>query len=176
MAGGELGTKYGLALGIGGAIGSVLAGVLTDRLGRRDVRWWLWVPAVAACGPLPLLAGFLFHPDPDAAISIAFPGLLVAAMYQGPVFSTVQTLVPVRMRTVASGVLLFVTNIIGLGLGPQAVGLLNDHVFAAHGSEAIRYSLALTLGVMGIWAAGHFLLAARALPGDLVRARQQAPA
>lgn len=173
MAGGELGTKYGLALGIGGAIGSVLAGVLADRLGRRDVRWWLWLPAFAALGPFPFLLAFLFHPDPNLAIAIAFPGLLIAAMYQGPVFSTVQTLVPVRMRTVASGILLFVTNIIGLGLGPQAVGLLNDRVFEAYGGDAIRYSLTLTVSVMGVWAALHFLLGARALPGDLARVRRE---
>lgn len=167
MAGGELGTKYGLVLGIGGAIGSVLAGVMADRLGRRDVRWWLWVPAVACAGPIPFLFVFFFHPDVDLGLAIAFPGVMIAAMYQGPVFSTVQTLAPARMRAMASGVLLFVINIIGMGIGPQAVGWLNDGPFAGFGDEAIRYSLALMGLVLGLWAAVHFALAARALPGDL---------
>lgn len=167
MAGGELGTKYGLVLGVGGAIGSVLAGVLADRLGRRDVRWWLWVPAIGCAGPLPFLLFFYFHGDIDLALAVAFPGLMIAAMYQGPVFSTVQTLAPARMRALASGVLLFVINIIGMGIGPQAVGWLNDGVFAAHGDEAIRYSLASMGVVLGLWSCLHFALAARALPGDL---------
>jgi hypothetical protein len=81
----------------------------------------------------------------------------------------VQTLAPVRMRAVASGVLMFVTNIIGLALGPQSIGWLNDYVFADRGVEAVRYSLLLVLVVMGIWSSVHFLLAARALPGDLAR-------
>jgi MFS family permease len=93
-------------------------------------------------------------------------------MYQGPVFSTVQTLAPVRMRAVASGVLLFVTNIIGLGLGPQTVGWLNDYVFDHHGDEAIRYSMVSVAVVMGIWSMVHFILAARALPGDLAEAEE----
>jgi MFS family permease len=172
MAGGELGTKYGLALGIGGAIGSVLAGVVADRFGRSDVRWWMWVPAIACAGPLPFTMFFFFHPDPNWAIAFSFPGLLIAAMYQGPVFSTVQTLAPVRMRAVASGVLLFVTNIIGLGLGPQTVGWLNDYVFDHHGDEAIRYSMVSVAVVMGIWSMVHFILAARALPGDLAEAEE----
>ncbi len=169
MSSGELGTKIGIGLGVGGAIGSVLAGVIADRLGRRDVRWWMWVPAIACAGPLPFTLSFLFLSNPNAALLISFPGVVIAAMYQGPVFSTVQTLAPVRMRAVAAGILMFVTNIIGLALGPQSIGWLNDYVFAARGDEAVRYSLLCVLLVMGVWAAAHFLLAARALPGDLAR-------
>jgi MFS family permease len=169
MSSGELGTKIGIGLGVGGAIGSVLAGVIADRLGRRDVRWWMWVPAIACAGPLPFTLSFLLLANPNAALLISFPGVVIAAMYQGPVFSTVQTLAPVRMRAVAAGILMFVTNIIGLALGPQSIGWLNDYVFAAHGDEAVRYSLLVVLLVMGVWAAVHFLLAARALPGDLAR-------
>jgi MFS family permease len=169
MTSGELGTKVGLGLGIGGAVGSVLAGVLVDRLGRRDVRWWMWVPAIACAGPLPFTLAFLLISNPNAALLISFPGVVIAAMYQGPVFSTVQTLAPVRMRAVAAGVLMFVTNIIGLALGPQSVGWLNDYVFYGFGREAVRYSLLLVLLVMGVWSALHFALAARALPADLAR-------
>jgi MFS family permease len=167
MSSGELGTKVGISIGLGGAIGSVLAGVLADRLGRRDVRWWLWIPAIACAGPLPFTLTFLFVGDPDLALLISFPGLVIGAMYQGPVFSTVQTLAPVRMRAVAAGVLMFVTNIIGLALGPQSIGWLNDYVFSHHGDEAVRYSLLVVLLVMGVWSAIHFMLAARSLPGDL---------
>ena len=167
MSSGELGTKVGIAIGLGGAIGSVLAGVLADRLGRRDVRWWLWIPAIACAGPLPFTLSFLFIGDPDLALLISFPGVVIAAMYQGPVFSTVQTIAPVRMRAVAAGVLMFVTNIIGLALGPQSIGWLNDYVFSHHGDEAVRYSLLVVLLVMGVWSAIHFLLAARSLRADL---------
>jgi MFS family permease len=169
MKGAEIGTKIGLVVGTGGAIGSVLAGVLADRLGRRDVRWWMWVPAIATAGPLPFTITFLVHADLNEGLLISFPGVLIAAMYQGPVFSTVQTLAPVRMRAVAAGILFFVTNIIGLALGPQSIGWLNDYVFDGYGKEAVRHSLLLVLPVMGIWASAHFLLAARALPGDLAR-------
>jgi predicted MFS family arabinose efflux permease len=167
MSGGELGTKYGLVLGVGGAIGSVLAGVLADRLGRGDMRWWLRIPAIAAVGPLPFVLAFFVLPDPNAALLILFPGLILGAMYQGPVFSTVQTLVPIRMRALASGILLFIINIIGLGLGPQSVGVLNDFVFDGHGDEAIRYSLPVVFGVSGTWAGIHFLIGARTLRDDL---------
>jgi predicted MFS family arabinose efflux permease len=167
MAGAELGTKYGLTLGLGGVVGSAIAGVLADRLGRRDQRWWLWVPAIAALGPAPFTLAFFFHGDADLALAWLFPGLVIAAFYQGPVFSTVQTLVKLRMRAVASGILLFIINIVGLALGPPSVGLLNDFVFADLGPEAVRYSLVSVLLVTGSWAFAHYLLAARTLRADL---------
>lgn len=166
VSGSEL-TSYGLVLGIGGAIGSVLAGVLADRLGKRDLRWWLWVPAFAAAAPIPFVLGFFSNSELNIGLTLLFPGLILAAMYQGPVFSTVQTLVHVRMRAVASGILLFVINIIGLALGPPTVGLLNDYVFSSYGDEAIRYSMPIVYLVMGTWAAIHFVLGARALRADL---------
>lgn len=168
----EAGRKLGFAIGLSGAVGSVLAGVIADRFGQRDLRWWLWVPALAAFGPLPFQLFFYFHPDPDLGTMVLVPGLLLGAMYQGPVFSTVQTMAPLRMRSVASGILLFVINMIGLALGPQAVGLLNDTVFADRGEEAIRYSMALVGVVMAVWALVHYLLAARTLADDLRAGRE----
>jgi predicted MFS family arabinose efflux permease len=167
MEGGELGTKYGLVLGIGGAIGSVLAGIMADRLGRRDARWWLWVPAIATLGPLPFMLAFFFHGNADVALAWLFPGLILGAMYQGPVFATVQTLAMPRMRSVASGILLFIINIIGLGLGPQTVGILNDTLFVDRGAEAVRYSLVCVMVTAGVWALLHFLWGARTLRKDL---------
>jgi predicted MFS family arabinose efflux permease len=175
LSGGEIGTKYGLVLGIGGALGSVLAGLIADRLGRSDPRWWLWVPAIATVGPLPFTLAFFFHPDPNAALAWLFPGLVIAAMYQGPVFSTVQTLAEERMRAVASGVLLFVINIIGLGLGPPTVGWLSDHVFAARGPAAVQYSLVSVGIAMGVWGLVHFLIGARHLPAELRALEQRSP-
>jgi hypothetical protein len=125
------------------------------------------VPAIAALGPAPFTLVFFFHGDADLALAWLFPGLVIAAFYQGPVFSTVQTLVKLRMRAVASGILLFIINIVGLALGPPSVGLLNDFVFADLGPEAVRYSLVSVLLVTGSWAFAHYLLAARTLRADL---------
>jgi predicted MFS family arabinose efflux permease len=166
--------NLGYAIGIGGAVGSLVAGLLADRLGRGDQRFWLWVPACAALGPVPFLLTFLFHGDPGAALWWLLPGLAIAAFYQGPVFATVQTLAPASMRSVAAGVLLLIINIIGLGLGPPTVGWLSEHVFAERGVEAVRYSLAAVAVAMGVWGCLHFLLAARTLRADL-RAKEAGP-
>ena len=70
------------------------------------------------------------------------------------------------MRSVAAAVLLFILNIIGLGFGPQAVGLLSDVLAPQFGQESLRYSL-LVCGLVNIWAALHFYLGGKYLADDL---------
>ena len=96
-------------------------------------------------------------------------------MWLGPVFATVQSLVRPDMRALASAIMLFVINLIGLGVGPQAVGVLNDLLAPAYGPSAVRYSL-LIVGLMNTWAAVHFVLGARALRADLATQRRSAAA
>jgi hypothetical protein len=71
--------------------------------------------------------------------------------------------------------MVFVINLIGLGLGPQAVGLLNDGLGPRFGTEAIRYSLS-AVAIANLWAAGHFAWAARTLREDLAARRTRSVA
>jgi MFS family permease len=165
---GEAG-DLGWPIGIGGALGSILAGWLADRLGRRDPRWWVWVPALAGIGPLPFTLAFLFLGDPVMALLVSTPGMAIAAFYQGPSFAAVQNLAPPPMRAIASGLMLFITTMIGYALGPPTIGLLNDHVFAHHGELAVRYSLAVVLTIAGMGGTLFYALAGRTLRADLHR-------
>ncbi|HEX2486836.1 MAG TPA: MFS transporter [Myxococcota bacterium] len=167
MGSGEIGTWLGLIAGLGGASGAWLGGVTVDRLGARDPRYSVLVPAAAALAGLPFAMLLLFWPEPRVALVLGIPATVVGAMWLGPVFALTQTLVRIRMRAVASAILLFVVNLIGLGLGPQVVGALNDALRPSYGDAAVRYSLAGVVVVMHVWAALHFALAARTLRRDL---------
>ena len=72
------------------------------------------------------------------------------------------------MRAVAASVLIFSITLLGMGAGPQVVGILNDWLAARHGAHAVRWSLVITLATSSV---GGVLLAlgARRLPRDLAR-------
>ncbi len=118
---------------------------------------------------LPFAFATLFWPTPHVALLFLIPSAVLSAIWFGPVFSLTQTLVRPTMRATTSAVLLFVINIIGLGLGPVVVGVLNDVLAASYGTHAVRYSL-LLLGIANVLAAAHFVAAARSIRGDLARA------
>jgi predicted MFS family arabinose efflux permease len=175
MGAAEIGLWLGLISGVGGGIGAVSGGILADRLGARDVRWSLWVPAIASLVEIPFWLVFLLWPSHVPALLGGIPGVLGGAMWLGPVFATTQNLVRPDMRALASAILLFVINLIGLGIGPQAVGVLNDLLAPWAGAAAVRYSL-LIVGLMNAWAAVHFVLAARSLREDLATPARSAAA
>jgi hypothetical protein len=59
------------------------------------------------------------------------------------------------MRAMASAILYFVLNIIGLGLGPLTVGILSDVFASSYGEDNLRYAMAVTLTIS---LAGAFFL------------------
>jgi MFS family permease len=167
MGTGEIGTWLGTITGVFGALGAFLGGTLTDRFGPRDSRWRLWIPAIGAVLSVPFIFLLLFWPEPHVALLLSIPSTVMGAMWLGPTFAMTQTLAKVRMRAVASAILLFIINIIGLGFGPQTVGILNDVLDPRFGEEAVRWSLAGVAAVASLWGAIHYLLGARSLEVDL---------
>jgi len=103
-----------------------------------------------------------------AWMSLLFLMLPVALgnFYQATTFSQTQGLVSLRMRAVAAAVLLFILNIIGLGAGPQAVGIVSDLLSDSYGQESLRYSL-LIFSFVNVWAAYHYYVAGKYLKQDL---------
>jgi len=167
MSTGDVGTYLGLILGIPGGIGIALGGYLADRYGARDTRWYLWIVSVALIASTPLFFGVYLSNTAFASLMFLILPILLGNFYQATTFSQTQGLVSLRMRSVAAAVLLFILNMIGLGAGPQAVGILSDILQPSFGDESLRYAL-LILSTVQIWAAYHYYQAGKSLKGDLV--------
>lgn len=163
---GEVGVILGITSGVGGMLGTFLGGYLTDRLGTRDKRWYFWLPAIAGTMVLPLGIPYLLLENTTVAIGFMFFKLVMANCYLAPALAIAHTLVPPAMRALTSAVLLFVFNMVGLGLGPLTVGLLSDFYVAYFGDDSLRYAM-LTAVALGSPAVVLFLLAARHLRADL---------
>jgi hypothetical protein len=71
-----------------------------------------------------------------------------------------------RMRSVATSVLLFIQTLIGLGVGPSLVGYVSDWLNPSLGAASLRYALVI-VGLVNVWAAVHYLWGARTLRRDL---------
>ncbi len=166
MGGLEIGTWLGLIVGIGGSLGAYLGGVIGDRLGARDARWYMFLSAIVSVVGVPFALGFLLIGDALPALLCFIPFYVVGAMYVGPLWSMTQSLVSPSMRATASAILLFILNLVGLGLGPLLVGFMNDLLADRFGAESIRYSLS-AVAIIGGLAGVFFLEASRTLREDL---------
>ncbi|MDP6978900.1 MAG: MFS transporter [Myxococcota bacterium] len=171
----DIGMILALIIGLGGGLGTFGAGFLADRFAQHDIRWNLWLPPVLFLSAFPLNIAVFLSTDASTSLWYYVIPAVVGTVYLAPALAMVQTLVPLRMRTVASALLLFVINMIGMGLGPQAVGVLSDLLVDRYGDESVRYALMIA-SFMLIWSGAHFVMAARTLREDLARARAAAAA
>ena len=155
-----------LVFGLGSGFGIFLGGYLSDYFGRRDVKLMPRVVAVAILIGIPF--GLALYIVDDSTLVFLLIGIPAAAggMYLGPSIAMVQSLVAVRMRTVASALFLFIINLIGMGLGSLLIGGLSDGLKPTYGDDALRYAL-LIVTVFNIWAIFHYWRAGRFIEADL---------
>ncbi|MFN2328720.1 MAG: spinster family MFS transporter [Chromatocurvus sp.] len=170
LSSGEIGTWLGLIFGIPGGIGIVLGGRLADYFGERDQRWYLWVVAVALLIAVPTGVGFFLSDSVNVALVFLIIPVILGNFYQATTFAQTQTLVGLRMRSVAAAILLFVINIVGLAFGPSVVGMLSDLLAPHYGVESLRWAL-LICSMANLWAAFHYWRAGVHFPGDLRRVK-----
>ena len=160
----EAGLLLGGSAAAAGWLGVTLGGLWADRWRRTAVAARCYVGIAAALLPLPFVVWMLTTPSTALAYALNVVVGLGAAMWIGPGASTVQDLIPPRLRGSASAAYLLVITFIGLALGPYTIGRLS----VALGSlrDAMLWALlAGPLGALLLW------LASRHVAADEARAR-----
>ena len=138
---GEVGFWFGLFGGVAGIAGTLLGGWLANRFGSIDRRHVVTAPAIGMALAVPLALFAFMQSDWRIALALLMLPAVFNSLYYGPVYSSVQGLVPLHQRAMASALLLFGQNLIGLGLGPLFFGMLSDWLKPEFGSDSVRYVL-----------------------------------
>lgn len=172
MGTGELGTWLALTMGLVGAIGTFASGVVADRLGLVDKRWYMWMPACAGFIAVPVFVVAMLAETAVGTLLINILPTLLATVYVGSCLAMIHGMLALNMRATGSAIFLFIINIFGLGLGPFCIGLLSDYLEPYYGINALRYSLISLILLAGYWSVLHYWLAARTLREDLAHAPQ----
>ena len=165
--------QVGFYMAILGAItgtgGMIAGGFLARFNAKRDQRFVMWAPALGmATGAVLACISLTTHNLAIYFLASALQGA-GASLWPGPSYATVQQLVDERMRAQSIAVALLVVTLIGLGIGPLAVGALSDVFHKLFGEEALRYAMLFTSVAFDAWAAVHFYLAGRHIIADLAR-------
>jgi len=165
------GAWLALAYGFGGAVGVICGGQLADALVAvtRDARWYAWGSAAAIAAAIPCTALVYLARQPALAVAALVVGTLLGHMFLGPVAALLQNLAGARRRATAAAFYLFLVNLVSMGLGPVAAGILSDRLGPSLGNDALRYSLLAIVSVTSVVASGLFLVASRTLPRELAQ-------
>jgi MFS family permease len=147
-------------------IGTLLTGLLADRLARRDARWLLRVAALGVALSLPFLCAICLWPEARVAMWFSIPSGIFGAGWAPAVYTAAQNLALPHMRALAASLLVLSLTLLGQGAGPWVVGALNDALAPRFGVESLRYSLVIVLATSLVGAL-FLALAARTYRRDV---------
>jgi MFS family permease len=137
----QIGWRLALLYGVGGMLGFYWGGALSTRYAARNERLQLQLTAAMYVANAAVTAITLLTTQLWFAMTLNALLIVAGTMISGPVLATIQTLSPSRMRATAMMLMYLLSNLIGLGLGPLAVGALSEALKPILGEESLRYAL-----------------------------------
>ena len=153
--------KIGLIGIVFGVLGSVVGGVLSDRLAKRlpGGHAGFVVLLILICGPLMVAYRFA---EPGSAMFYTgmCAGFFLPLATYGPSLALIQGLTPDAMRSTVTGMTMLLINVFAIAIGNLVVGGVSDRLAAAGAGHALTYVL-LATDVLVIAAAVFYALAAR---------------
>ncbi|MBM3515660.1 MAG: MFS transporter [Alphaproteobacteria bacterium] len=149
---GQISFAYGMIMLFCVPLGVNLGGWVADRLyqkGHKDGHMrsnlygcWLFL--------IPFSTVVTLMPNPTLALVMLVPASIGGAWVTATGAASIMMITPNQMRGQITAAYYFVISILGLTIGPTAVAVVTDFVFK---DEAmLRYSVAWTVGVAGIFA------------------------
>ena len=136
------------------------------------MRWYLWIPFISTVAAIPVaLITFIVMSDGYSDLFFYFLPVFFCCFYLAPCITATNFVVGIRMRAMASDILLFVLNLIGLGLGPMVTGFVSDWLTPTFGTDALRYAMSLTV-LVNIWCALHYYWAIKTIRDDIALAAE----
>lgn len=165
-----IGFWLGLINGVAGGLGFYLGGYLADRVARTGQGRAMRFLAMASLITAVLHLGVFLAPTAAWSFVLFALPALTSNFYLAPVLGQTQSLVSLRMRAVASAVMLLVINVIGLAIGPLVTGFISDLMQPAFGEDSIRYALLAVSTVLLPLAAWCLHEAGHSIEHDLARA------
>jgi predicted MFS family arabinose efflux permease len=133
----DIGLQYGAISGLSLIAGLLVGASVSTRLMRRDRRFEMWIPGVVNM-LIGVAFAFLFSAE-SVKLALALAGLasFLSGFMIGPATAGIQSTVPARMRGIAAAITMFVSAMLGQGLGPWIIGYLSDAFAATQGDRAL---------------------------------------
>jgi predicted MFS family arabinose efflux permease len=190
------GAVFGAVSFTSNGLGMLLGGFGFDWLSRRDPRWALWGPAAALIVAAPLYFAAFISTHVWTSMAFVWLANCSLISYFAPAQAAFQNLVGPRMRATTTALVFLVMGLLGSGVGPTVLGMASDFFAGqalasadfiascpggraapgapealdtacrAASAQGLRHAL-MAVQIFFLWAAAHYLLAARTLKQDL---------
>jgi MFS transporter, Spinster family, sphingosine-1-phosphate transporter len=161
------GSAAGYALGattvIGGLVGTILGGLLGDKLEKRKPGGGIWLSAWGLSLAAPFMIASTLFTDRNLILGALLLAQVLIFLNQGPLNASVVNAVPPGFRAFAVGLCTLTLHLLGDATSPTLIGYIGD---ASSLERAIQVNAlpVLLAGVVLFWGLKHFRAAAPAAP------------
>ena len=140
----ELGLWLGISVGGGSFFATYLGGYLATRYAYQREDWQM--KGIVASIVLSAVFHVLCCLAEDKTASLIFMTINMGGfiyLTSAPLYAVIQNLVNERVRAVAMALIFMFANLIGMGIGPLAVGFVSDLLEPSLAHDSLRYALLL---------------------------------
>ena len=169
MSAAEVGGSLTVIIGVGLCCGSMLGSYVTNRCFSGNERGQMRLSALTLALLFPCSVVFLVG-SKWQALTVLLLIQISFGFFIGPTLALLQRLVSSDMRATAIAALMLAANLLGMGVGPQLVGVLSDLARPALGVDSLRYSM-LAISALSSFAAWGFWRAGESVQHDLKAVR-----
>lgn len=168
----EVSYVVALTAGVGGILGMIGGGFVSDILGRRDQRWYCWFPAIAVgVAPAFAMAQFLLAPSLSLSLLAGVICAILLNCWMPPQAALGQFVVNPADRALSAACIV-VTAGLGAAAGPFLTGILSDMIAGWTLDSDNALAIALTLvSLTALPASLLFVLSSVYLREDIARAQ-----
>ncbi|MBC7519733.1 MAG: MFS transporter, partial [Sandarakinorhabdus sp.] len=121
-------TAFGLAFGLPGLVGTLLFGVLADRLLKRSPQGPMRLAAAALLAATLCIFAVDWAPEFGMARTLAIPSGLLGGGWSIGVMASLQNMLPDRFRATATALFIMISTFTGLVIGPWLAGAISETV------------------------------------------------
>ncbi len=137
----EVGVLYGSIVGAGMIAGLLVGAAVSGVVMRRDRRFEMWIPGLVNVLVGVIYAVLFATESRTLALTLTGVAAFLSGLMVGPATAGIQSTVPARMRGIAAAITMFVSALIGQGLGPWAIGFGSDALAATLGDQALATAM-----------------------------------
>ncbi len=142
----DVGLAIGIVTIVFGCLGMIAGGRLCDHwLQNGKSEAGLAVGVLGTLTSAVAIVCAMLAPSPAWCLVFLAPAMFFQGFPIGSSYAALQWIFPNQVRGMVSALLMFILNLVGMGLGPLVPGLLNDRLF--HDGQMVGYSIAITVAV-----------------------------
>jgi predicted MFS family arabinose efflux permease len=150
----ELGLWFGLFGGLGGMGGILFGGYAASRWFPGNEAGQMRMIAIVTALLYPVNVFLVLVGNMHLAFAAMITFFFMMNIFFGPMYSLLQHLVQDNVRATALAAVTLLTQFLGIGLGPQLVGIVSDLFAADYGVNSIR--VAILIVSLSLFASSFF--------------------